>query len=328
MYSFNKLYNCGIFQGAGKTKYYFEGWYFKHVDKNGKDVLAVIPGISYEDSREKAHAFVQIIDGGTYKTNYIRYGMDQFWYAKDSFEIRIGENVFSDKRMELHIEESNICLHGSIEYRNHVAWPSSLKAPSSMGWYAYIPVMECYHGVLSLHHDIAGSLMMNEEKRCFDNGVGYMEKDWGTSFPSSWIWLQSNHFQTPKTSLMLSIAKIPWHGRSFTGFISGLWHEGKIYRFATYTGARIKHLQQGDTEIQVSMDDKKYELIIKAKLGKTGKLQSPVKGAMTGSVQESVDGWASVQLHDKKSRRLLLETQAHCCGMELAGNLQELVSLP
>jgi len=32
-----------------------------------------------------------------------------------------------------------------------------------------------------------------------------MEKDWGKSFPLYLIWLQSNHFDTPETSLMLSV---------------------------------------------------------------------------------------------------------------------------
>ena len=35
-------------------------------------------------------------------------------------------------------------------------------------------------------------------------------------------------------------AIIPWLGSTFWGTIVGLWHEGRLYRFATYTGAKME----------------------------------------------------------------------------------------
>ena len=34
---------------------------------------------------------------------------------------------------------------------------------------------------------------------------GYIEKDWGKAFPHSWLWLQTNHFTQPGTSLSASV---------------------------------------------------------------------------------------------------------------------------
>ena len=81
--------------------------------------------------------------------------------------------------------------------------------------------MECYHGILSMNHSINGTLILNGKTLSFDKGRGYMEKDWGHSFPEGYIWMQSNHFSKKETSIKISVAKIPWLRSSFIGFIAG-----------------------------------------------------------------------------------------------------------
>lgn len=48
-----------------------------------------------------------------------------------------------------------------------------------------------------------GSITINNKNIAFDNGVGYIEKDWGSSFPKSYIWCQGNNFENSNTSFML-----------------------------------------------------------------------------------------------------------------------------
>ena len=47
-----------------------------------------------------------------------------------------------------------------------------------MGWYGYMPFMECYHGILSMHHTISGELIYNDKTIDFNEGIGYTAKDW------------------------------------------------------------------------------------------------------------------------------------------------------
>ena len=54
-----------------------------------------------------------------------------------------------------------------------------------MGWYAYLPIMECYHGILSMDHELSGELIYNGDFLAFNKGRGYIEKDWGKNFPTS-----------------------------------------------------------------------------------------------------------------------------------------------
>ena len=56
--------------------------------------------------------------------------------------------------------------------------------PGVMGPFSFVPFMECYHGVVNIDHKISGSLMINNEEIDFTDGYGYIEKDWGKSFPN------------------------------------------------------------------------------------------------------------------------------------------------
>ena len=130
--------------------------------------------------------------------------------ADDKFEVWLKGNFFSANKVILDLEE----LKGTIYQNNITPWPKTLKAPGIMGWYSFVPFMECYHGVVSLHHTLAGQLTYEGKEINMDGGIGYMEKDWGTSFPKFWIWLQTNHFEQENVCLMASVARIPWLGSS------------------------------------------------------------------------------------------------------------------
>ena len=84
-YKANKSKNSSMFQGNKKTKKYFEGWYFKMVSQDELSILSVIPGISISEDGSTKHAFIQIIDGKTSKTEYINFSIEDFYFSKDDF---------------------------------------------------------------------------------------------------------------------------------------------------------------------------------------------------------------------------------------------------
>jgi tocopherol cyclase len=77
-----------VFQGKLSYKRYFEGWYFKHVSKNIEHVYSFIPGISLNP--ENSHAFIQVINGLTGKTQYIEYPLSSFGFNKKTLELQLG----------------------------------------------------------------------------------------------------------------------------------------------------------------------------------------------------------------------------------------------
>ena len=91
----SKIWNPGVFQGRGKKKDYFEGWYFKSVSKDENTAFAIIPGVSITRDHSKSHAFIMIMDARHQQLYYFKYPLREFWASKDKFDIRIGNNCFS-----------------------------------------------------------------------------------------------------------------------------------------------------------------------------------------------------------------------------------------
>lgn len=224
MRSIYRIFHPEVFQGSLDLKNYFEGWYFKNVSQDMNHAMAFIPGISLSDD---GHEFVQFIDGIAGRTAYFRYGPGEFESDTREFRTRIGESQFSSEGINLKLQNSDWQIEGSLQYNGLTRLPKSLLMPGIMGWYSYVPSMECNHGVISVNHGISGSVTINGTVYDFSGGRGYIEKDWGVSFPESWLWLQCNNFEAAGTSLMVSIAKIPWRGRYFIGLISFLLTGGK-----------------------------------------------------------------------------------------------------
>ncbi len=319
--SLHSIYHPEIFQGSIRRTNYFEGWYFKQVAADFSEVLSIIPGISLA---KNPHAFIQVINGMSGATHYFEYPVSEFHADRRKLIIQIGESTFTPEGIKLNIDKQDLYLSGTLEFSNRVTWPRRLWAPGIMGWYSFVPRMECYHAVVSLDHGVAGKLLYQDHEMNFTDGRGYIEKDWGTSMPESWIWLHTNTFESKGTSVMLSIAKIPWGKSFFTGFIAFVLHEGKIYRFATYNGSRILSFNLHNQDLHVSLGNKDFTLEITARQKTAGKLKAPVKGLMERYIKESIDSDVEIRLSSKPGS-LIFSGKAGRSGMELVGIPESLI---
>jgi hypothetical protein len=308
------------YHGWGRRAPFFEGWYLKVVAPGGRGALAFIPGIALDRSGD-SHAFVQILDGLAVSSTYHRFATTDFRPRPDRFGLDLGRHYFGADGLSLALPQ----VSGTLSFRQPVRWPRRWYAPGVMGWYSFVPFMECYHGVVSMHHELEGHLSIGGKTIDFSGGSGYIEKDWGTSFPSSWIWLQSTHLErdTP-TSLMVSIARIPWLGSHFIGFLGGLLLDGELHRFATYTGARAR-VRLSPTEVHLVITDQRRLLEITGpRRTAGGDLASPIAGQMTGKVNESLQ--AELRVRFTLDGRLRYDGIARFAGLEVGGNAeQELV---
>jgi len=275
-YNLKKVGNTSIFQGNRKDSKYFEGWYFKMVSADGSDIISVIPGISLSEDGKEQHAFIQVINGVNARTRYYSFPIDDFSFSKKRFEIKIADNYFSKDMIILDLNDSISSITGKVEMSDHIKYKSGrLMNPGIMGWYRFVPFMECYHGVVSLTHFLKGKLILNDKIHDFADGKGYIEKDWGSSMPSSWIWIQSNHFNETNSSFMLSVANVPWAGKSFTGFLGFFYHDNQIFHFATYRNTEIKIEKVDEDVLIINIKNRKNRFIIQVKSNNAGMLQAP-----------------------------------------------------
>ena len=318
-YNLKKIWNSEIYQGINKKINYFEGWYFKIVDKSNLHAFSIIPSVSFGKSPKESKSTIQILDGKNSSSYNFDFNIEDFAFSKDVFEIKIGENYFSQNNLSININNSHQIMKAELFFKDLTSWPSTTLSPGAMGWYAFLPFMECYHGVLSLTHKVEGFIEIEGVKIDFTDGKGYIEKDYGSSFPKSWIWMQCNHFKDENTSLMCSIANIPFLRRSFTGFICGLYFKGTLYRFATYTGSKLVQISTDGDIVNICLRNKKQELQVEGKTKNTGRLLSPKNGIMKGEVLESITAEITVKLYEiaYKTKTLIYEDSGINTGMEI-----------
>ncbi len=314
------IFNPNRFQGWTQKRKYFEGWYFKVVNKAENKAFAFIPGIAL-DNQGKSHAFIQVLDGKKQTAQYHKFSSELFVANAKIFKVSIDDNHFSQNNLQLNLPG----LKGNLEFSGTVPWPNHWYSPGIMGPYTFVPFMECYHGIVSMDHSINGQLEVDGEILDFENGRGYTEKDWGQSFPSAYIWLQSNHFSQPGFSIKVSVAKIPFLGNWFVGFIAGIWLGDRLIRFTTYNQSVLRKSVIDTEKVELVMENKNYRLEILVKRELATALASPILGIMDGRIEESMNARIEVNLTDRKTGKSIFCDVGRNAGLEVAGKIEEII---
>ncbi len=314
------LFKPNMYHGWGKTKRYFEGWYYKLINAKETEAIAVIPGIAMNENGSK-QAFVQVLDGKKLKAYYHKFDAKSFIPSKDSFALSLGKNQFSIDRLDVNLPN----LSGVLKFKNHYPWPSTWFSPGIMGPFSFVPFMQCYHGILSMNHEISGEMNLNERVIDFNGGKGYIEKDWGRSFPEAYIWMQSNHFDDPSVSFKASVAKIPWMGTSFVGFIAGFLIDEKLIQFTTYNFSKLRKSHADENVVELQIESPSHRLSLHAKREAATSLASPILGFMDGRIEESMTAILNVQVYDKKNKKTIFEGAGRNGGLEVAGDIKQIL---
>jgi hypothetical protein len=326
--SIKNIWHPELYHGFNKKNNFFEGWYFKNIGEDGTSVLSVIPGIFKSKDKTKEHAFIQFIDGITKESHYIRFEAEQFIADKNQFSVQIGNCTFDENRIFIDIDQPGFRAFGELNFKELTKWDTSFLSPGIMDWYSFMPFMECNHGIVSMNHRVRGKILINKNVYLFTFGRGYIEKDWGSSFPSSYIWMQSNNFSNTDVSFFCSIARIPWFGSHFRGYICFVLIEGKIYKFATYTGAKLLELKIVEDTISYKLSDKHYDLFVEAHRTNGAMLLAPYNNQMVeGRVHETLLSEINIRLINKtlKGNITVFEGKSQFSGLEIVGNLQEIL---
>jgi tocopherol cyclase len=317
------LFHPEEYQGWGKTRRYFEGWYFKVVNADETRAFAFIPGIAMDENGVR-QAFVQVLDGKRQTAEYHKFDATEFRPSFGKFEITLANCFFSIKEIVLNLPTA----HGQLKFSNTTPWPRKWHSPGIMGPYSFVPFMECYHGILSMDHRIDGQLCIQGETIDFTNGRGYMEKDWGQSFPEAYFWLQTNHFSRPGISVKASVAKIPWLGNSFIGHIAGVYIDNRLFQFTTYNGTKLIKSFANIEKVELVLENSNHRLEILAHRHTATQLAAPIAGFMDGRIEESMTSNIDVQLWDKKNNKLLLSDTGRNAGLEVAGRIEDITVMP
>lgn len=316
--------NPDLYHGHNQYTNFFEGWYFKIVDSTATYALAFIPGVSCGKDTNEHHSFIQIINLVNHTYHYHRYSIDDFYSNNRHLKINIGINEFSFNKIYINLNQ----IHGILYLGPPKKWPDSKLNPGSMGFYNYLPFMECYTQVCALDGDIEeGHLKIDNQVIDFSNGKYYIEKNWGKSFPTSWVWIQSNSFEDSRASITCSLGIIPFPLiKEFRGFIIAVTVDNNFYPFTTMNKSKINfNMNNHDIIICVHRDN--LELILKTKSNPQDFIEcyDSQNGKMSPLIEETLQGEVEMTLIDKKKKLLIYHGIGKACGIDYGGNLSKLI---
>lgn len=260
-------------------KAYFKGWYFKC--SNDTQTIAFIPAF-HRRGHNKTASLQIIMDDATFNLPF-----DSLEYQEKPLSVHIDDCVFSEKGIRLNIQTDKLTAQGMLRFGKL----SPLRY-DIMGPFQFVPFMQCRHNVFSMGHRVDGQLTINGKEMYFQDGIGYIEGDCGSSFPERYIWTQCSF---PDGSLMLSVADIPLYGLHFTGIIGVVLLNGKEHRIATYLGARVQHIDKNTVTIRQG----DYMLTAKLLKKNAHPLFAPDYGNMSRTIHESASCKACYRFSNK-----------------------------
>ncbi len=318
-----KIWQPALYHGLARTRPFFEGWYYKIVNRPANRILAIIPGIFLARTAGESQAFIQVADREQKSVTFHSFHESKFGTSENPFRLFLNGNMFALTELCLNLEQGDSFLKGRLQFNNLRPWPVKLLSPGVMGPYAFAPFMQCYHAVLSFDHVINGSLNINGDIIDFSGGRGYIEKDWGNAFPKAYFWLQCNHFQKSTGSLFLSIARVPWVTGAFRGFLCGLQFGDEFYRFTTYNGSKIERFSIGEQKIEVILNNGLQRLELNIKRAESLSLYAPYGGRFIGGAMETLNASLTARLYKRRDGRFQLKWEdfGYPAAVDVNGNL-------
>jgi tocopherol cyclase len=263
---------------------YFKGYYLKH--QVGDFTIAFIPSISVTGGH------LQIITNDF--VEYYDYPMvDLTW------PIRLANNTFALTGINIDTPR----VQGVINYSSLTHLPKDI-----MGPFLHLPI-PCKHGITSLHHHLSGYLVVDGKMIDFTGGVGYIESDYGSSFPQRYLWLQTNSFKQ-KASVMVAVATIELAVLKFWGTLAVVLVNNQQYTLTTYQGVKIVSA----TPQLLHLKQREFELIIKIEQAQGYWLKAPKGGSMSQLIKESNQTISSVRFY--RNQELLLDEVSYHTSFE------------
>ncbi len=285
-----------------RDRRFFEGWYFKH--RTGTQVFAAIPGMAC-DREGRRSAFVQTISGEG--AAFHEFPIEAFSCQRDPLRVTLGDCEFS-------AAGARIKLPGLRAELRYGPLTPLTRGGDIMGPLARWPFLECYHGVLSLWHRVDGFWEQDGRRHDFICGSGYLEKDWGRSFPNGWVWMECHEFGQPDTSLMLAVAEVPLLGGRFRGIICVCRVDGVQHRLASYLGARMARQRMDGERYRAELRQGRYRLTVDVCYEQGGELRAPRLGLMERTITEYPSCILRARLDH--AGRTILDAEGTGCGFE------------
>lgn len=247
------------YHGHKNRKNWFECWIFKF--QNHSESILFIPKIQYDEKR-KTFITLSIIMNKIYTYSFL---IDDFNAEDSQLSVRIKNCFFTERGCSLNLQTEDLKIKGRIDYELN----------SSNAWYddfTSFASFYLHHKVVSPSHFLKGSLTINSREWNFDEGMGYIEMNWGKMDASSLIWNQSLWQADKINSISVLAYQFPLFSLKVKTCMLSIYLEEHEAIFMTPIHAKI--LKMNSDELIVSQNEYRFELkYLKEDNAFTGKIQ-------------------------------------------------------
>jgi tocopherol cyclase len=282
-------------KGKFKKRNFFEGWFHKIYSAKHQTSFVIIYGYTTGNSYDK-FGFIQFLIPNKNVEIYY-FSKNEISYNPKNHSVQMGSNILSLKEIKINLKDIYMDLNLSDNLPI-----SSFK--NSMGYAYFIPTLPCYHSVLNKSHLISGEINLFNNNYLLDNDLGYMEKNWGTSFPEKYFWIQAVEPHNPNVSLLFSQAEIKWMGKSFIKHVGHLRINGEELDLRTLTLFNVSYNNTIPENITITIKSKQIKLEMRFSVAKKYMFKGPLKGKLSRDILHHSDSQIDLKIYQNAEMKM------------------------
>lgn len=292
MFSINKPSSL---QGGFDRKKYFEGWFHKIYSAKYKASIILIYGYTTGNSAKK-FGFIQVHIPNQ-KVLIMYFDKNEVFCDPNQHIVRMGEHILTTNKIDIKTQEIDIQLHLTDNQSIHTF-------KNSMGYSYVIPNLPCYHAILNKSHFVSGEINTKNTSFVMNQDMGYLEKNWGTSFPENYIWLHAVDPNNVEVNLLFSQAEIKWMGSTFLRHLGYLNFENECIDLRQLKNSVVSCSFVSSKKQLIHISSKLIELEISIILGQQVLFKGPEDGALQRDIIHYTDAIIEVKLKRNSETRL------------------------
>lgn len=337
------------YHGNQSTLSYFEGWYFRLTLPEIEQTFAFMYSIQDPlGDQPNSGGAVQII--GTNEAYLCRIFPNVQKFFADKHNLIFGHwgktnletqaKLLSPREFNTHITEGYQATanlnQGSIydpvrdeycrwEYQIKpvYGWGNSQQPQqSSAGLLSSVPIFEPGWQITMAHGLATGSIEWRGQRYQFANAPAYSEKNWGSSFPQKWFWLNCNSFNHESDLALTAgggIRQVLWWQEEVA--LIGIHYQGKFYEFAPWNSQVSWQIKPwGEWRLQGKLaQSEQYEVVLKGETNLSGTyVRTPTAKGLVFNCRDTTQGKLSLSLYDCQGRTIV-KAYSNQAGLEIGG---------
>jgi hypothetical protein len=274
-------------QGNFDRKKYFEGWFHKIYSAKYNASFILIYGYATGNSTNK-FGFIQVhIPNQQPLVMY--FNKNEIICDSNQHIVQMGEHIFTTNKIDINTKEIGIQLHLNDNQTIHTY-------KNSMGYNYVIPNLPCYHAILNKSHKVSGEIRTKNTCFVMDQEMGYLEKNWGISFPENYIWLHAVDPTNAEVNLLFSQAEIKYMGRTFLRHLGYLKFKDDYIDLHQLKSIVVSSSSISPEKQHIRFSSKLIELEISIILGQQIIFKGPQDGALSRDIVHYTDAFIEVKL--------------------------------